>query len=216
MDTQHTLKNRIAELETDRDRFRTENAALREQLGIETRRADHNLHEWASVSEDRNRLREALEHASRRLCHNIDCDCEPDRMMYRRALSPTGEHPDTAMLEKRVAELEAALEQIGNVLGPGTCAACQCEGCAWEAKEAVRLAISALAHTVTHSHSPLPEVGKMVEHPALDALKEEPKADTPAHCCGASGFGKEWPGEPRDICPACEAWAKERRGEAER
>ena len=47
-------------------------------------------------------------------------------------------------LEKRIAELETALEQIGNVLGPGTCAACQCEGCAWEAKEAVRLAIDAL------------------------------------------------------------------------
>lgn len=27
---------------------------------------------------DRDRLRAALEHASRRLCHNIDCDCEPD------------------------------------------------------------------------------------------------------------------------------------------
>jgi len=45
---------------------------------------------------------------------------------------------------KRIAELEKALKQIGNVLGPGTCAACQCEGCAWEAKEAVRLAIDAL------------------------------------------------------------------------
>ena len=118
------------------------------------------------------------------------------------ALNDSGEHPDTAMLEKRVAELEAALEQIGNVLGPGTCAACQCEGCAWEAKEAVRLAISALAHTATHSHSPVPEVGKMVEHP-----------DTVKHCCGAAGFGREWPGEQRDVCPACakraEQWERE-------
>ncbi|HUW10024.1 MAG TPA: hypothetical protein VM537_09860 [Anaerolineae bacterium] len=51
---------------------------------------------------------------------------------------------------------------------------------------------------------------------AIDALPEESKADKPTHCCGASGFGKEWPGEPRDICPACEVWAKERRGEVDR
>jgi len=98
--------------------------------------------------------------------------------------------------------LREVLKEIGNVLGPGTCAACQCEGCAWEAKEAVRLAISALAHTVTHSHSQVPEVGNMVEHP-----------DTVKHCCGESGFGREWPGEQRDVCPACakraEQWERE-------
>ena len=46
-------------------------------------------------------LEASLEHASRRLCHNIDCNCEPDRMMYRRALSTTvqQEHPDTDAIE---------------------------------------------------------------------------------------------------------------------
>jgi len=88
----------------------------------------------AELVADRDRLREALEHASRRLCHNIDCDCEPDRMMYRRTLSATGqqEHPDTVTVK---------------------------------------------------------------------------------HCCGAAGFGREWPGEPRDVCPACakraEQWERE-------
>ena len=79
-------------------------------------------------------LEAALEHASRRLCHNIDCDCEPDRMMYRRTLSATGqqEHPDTVTVK---------------------------------------------------------------------------------HCCGESGFGREWPGEPRDVCQVCakraEQWERE-------
>jgi len=99
--------------------------------------------------------------------------------------------------ELRIAELEAdrdrlreALEQIGNVLGPGTCAACQCEGCAWETKEAVRLATS-----------------------ALSATREPKHPDTVKHCCGESGFGREWPGEQRDVCPACaklaEQWERE-------
>ena len=61
-------------------------------------------------------------------------------------------------LEKRIAELETALEQIGNVLGPGTCAACQCEGCAWETKEAVRLAASALTATGQQEH---PDTGRL-------------------------------------------------------
>jgi len=33
------------------------------------------------------------------------------------------------------------------------------------------------------------------------------------HCCGESGFGREWPGEQRDVCPACakraEQWERE-------
>ena len=242
---------------------------------------------------------------------------------------------------KRIAELEAdrgrlreALEQIGNVLGTGSCKDCQCEGCAWETKEAVRLVNNALSATGQRQHpdtasgiyvasrasiparaamwremrdqgapilsswidesgegetasfgelwqrivgeirssyglifyaepDDLPLKGAYVEvgmalacdkpvivvtpsvafnhdgkrprplgswvaHPhvqfrddirsAIDALKEvdHPDTVTVQHCCGAAGFGREWPGEQRDVCPACEAWAEQREQEAER
>ena len=38
---------------------------------------------------------------------------------------------------------------------------------------------------------------------ALSATGEQEHPDTVKHCCGAAGFGREWPGEPPDVCPAC-------------
>ena len=37
----------------------------------------------------------------------------------------------------------------------------------------------------------------------------------PEHCCGAAGFGREWPGEPADSCPGCE-YFKARREQKEK
>jgi len=43
--------------------------------------------------------------------------------------------------------------------------------------------------------------------------QEHPDTVTVKHCCGESGFGREWPGEPRDVCQVCakraEQWERE-------
>lgn len=52
---------------------------------------------------------------------------------------------EISRLRAEKAELREALENIVNVIGPGTCNACKCEGCAWETGEAIRLAKAALS-----------------------------------------------------------------------
>lgn len=55
--------------------------------------------------------------------------------------------------DKRIAELEAALQHITNVLGENACSECNCEGCAWEMGEAFRSAEAALEGTGEHPDS---------------------------------------------------------------
>jgi len=74
MDTRYTLNKRIAELEA---------SELSLERGVSA--MDHALSE---ARQQRDRLRAALEHAAHNLCHNLDCDCSPDRMRYQTALNP--------------------------------------------------------------------------------------------------------------------------------
>jgi len=51
---------------------------------------------------------------------------------------------ESAILRAENAALREALEEIGNVLGTGACNLCDCAGCEFEMKEAVRLVKDAL------------------------------------------------------------------------